>query len=109
LEPTLGRDRVEQFVVDVPQSLETMDPAMKTAERLVVSQKLQHTGNEAMAWMVANVVVERNHKDEIYPRKAGGKDSANKIDGPVAFFTCLSRAMQAQARAPDYQVFVFGR
>jgi phage terminase large subunit-like protein len=59
----------------------------------VLSKQLQHAGNAAMAWMVSNIVVERNHGGEIYPRKAGGKDSANKIDGPVALFTCLSRAI----------------
>jgi hypothetical protein len=36
--------------------------------------------------MFSNVVVERNYKDEIYPRKAGGKDSPNKIDGPCRRF-----------------------
>lgn len=95
LEPTMGRDRVEQMVVDVPQSVETMDPAMKLTERLVVGAKLLHDGNPLMAWMISNIVIERNHKDEIYPRKAGGKDSVNKIDGPVALFTGLSRARQA--------------
>ncbi len=104
MEVILGRDRAELVCVDVPQSLETMDPAMKMTERLVVAKKLQHDGNEAMAWMVGNVVIERNHKDEIYPRKAGGKDSPNKIDGPVALFTALSRAMNEQP-APTYQLF----
>jgi len=108
LEPKMGRDAVERFVVDVPQSTEVMDPAMKTIERLVVGGKLQHDGNELMAWMVSNIVVERNHKDEIYPRKAGGKDSANKIDGPVALFTALSRAMQGEAAAPTFQMFFAG-
>ncbi len=108
LEPELGRDRVEQMVVDVPQSLDVMDPAMKTAERLVSAKKVQHDSNPLMAWMISNIVVERNHKDEIYPRKAGGKDSQNKIDAPIAWFTCHSRAMVAPAAEKDYQVLVFG-
>lgn len=108
LEPKMGRDAVDRFVVTVPQTVETMDPAMKMTERLVLSKKLQHTGNPAMAWMISNVVVERNHKDEIYPRKAGGKDSPNKIDGPVALFTCLARAMAEQEREPSYQLIVLG-
>jgi len=107
LEPTLGRDRVEQLVVDIPQSVEVMDPAMKIAERLVVGVKLLHDGNPIMAWMISNIVTERNHKDEIYPRKAGGKDSFNKIDGPVAFFTCLSRAIAPPASS-KFQMFFAG-
>jgi phage terminase large subunit-like protein len=107
LEPTMGRDAVEQFVVTVPQTVETMDPAMKMTERLVLSRTLLHDGNPAMAWMVSNVVIERNHKDEIYPRKAGGKDSANKIDGPVAFWTALARAMK-EPDEKQYQIIVVG-
>jgi phage terminase large subunit-like protein len=108
LEPKMGRDAVDRFVVTVPQTVETMDPAMKLTERLVLAKHLQHNGNPAMAWMISNVVVERNYKDEIYPRKAGGKDSANKIDGPVAMFTGLSRAMQAQERPKAFQMIVLG-
>jgi phage terminase large subunit-like protein len=53
-------------------------------------------------------VVERDHKGQIYPRKAGGKDSFNKIDAPVALFTALSRAMQVQERKPEYTMMVLG-
>lgn len=108
LEPTMGRDAVDRFVITVPQTVETMDPAMKMTERLVLSKKLQHDGNSAMAWMISNVVVERNYKDEIYPRKAGGKDSPNKIDGPVAMWTALSRAMAAAEREPEFQLLIIG-
>jgi phage terminase large subunit-like protein len=93
--PTMGKDAVEQFVVTVPQNVETMNPAMQLVERLVLSGTIVHDGNPALNWMFSNVVVERNHKDEVYPRKAGGKDSPNKIDGPVALFTGISRASQA--------------
>lgn len=96
LEPRMGQDAVEKFVLTVKQDSVTMDGAMKMAERLVLGKKIEHDGNPAMAWMVSNVVAKRNDvTDEIHPRKAGGKDSANKIDGPVALFTCLSVAMHA--------------
>lgn len=108
LEPRMGRDAVDRFVITVPQRVEEMDPAMKMTERLVLSKGLQHDGNPAMAWMISNVVVERNYKDEIYPRKAGGKDSPNKIDGPVAMWTALSQAMQANVRPPEYQILILG-
>lgn len=108
LEPRMGRDAVDKFVITVPQRVEEMDPAMKMTERLVLSKKLWHDGNPAMAWMISNVVIERNYKDEIYPRKAGGKDSPNKIDGPVAMFTALSQAMKAGFREPEYQMLIIG-
>lgn len=106
LEPRMGRDAVEKFVVTVPQGVVEFDPAMKMVERLVLGKSLQHDGNEAMAWMISNIVVERNYKQEIYPRKAGGKDSHNKIDGPVALFTCLSQAMRAQVQEPQFQMII---
>jgi phage terminase large subunit-like protein len=110
LEPRMGHDAVEQFVVTVPQDTPTMDRAMKMTERLVLGKTLQHDGNPVMAWMTANVVVNRTPTtDEIRPSKAGGKDSPNKIDGPVALFTCLSQAMGQKAPAPQYQFFTVGR
>jgi phage terminase large subunit-like protein len=108
LEPRMGRDAVDRFVITVPQDVKTMDPAMKMTERLVLAKKLEHDGNPAMAWMISNVVTERNYGDEIYPRKAGGKDSPNKIDGPVALWTCLSQAMKEVARQPEYKIIVMG-
>ncbi|HEX8030291.1 MAG TPA: terminase TerL endonuclease subunit [Vicinamibacterales bacterium] len=103
-----GRDLADRVVITVPQTVEYMDPAMKLTERLVLALALEHDGNPAMAWMISNVVVERNYKDEIYPRKAGGKDSPNKIDGPVAMFTAMSQAMRAVTREPEYQMFFAG-
>jgi phage terminase large subunit-like protein len=95
LQPRMGKDAVEQFVITVPQNVETMNPAMQLVESLVLAKNVTHQANPAFNWMWSNVVVERNYKDEIYPRKAGGKDSANKIDGPVATLTGISRASQA--------------
>lgn len=108
LESKLGRDRVEQVVLDIPQNVDTMDPAMKLTEALVLGEKLQHDGSPVMAWMISNIVVERNHKGEIYPRKAGGKDSHNKIDAAVAFFTALSRARLAPEPEKQFQFFTVG-
>ncbi len=108
LEPKMGRDAVERFVLTVPQDTGTMDPAMKMTERLVLSQKLQHDGNPCQAWMISNVVIERNYRDEIYPRKAGGKDSPNKIDGPVALWTAMARAMSVQEPKREYTMLVLG-
>jgi phage terminase large subunit-like protein len=92
----MHKDAVEAFVITVPQTVEVMNPAMQTLERLVLAGHLTHDANPVLTWMMSNVVVERNYKDEIYPRKAGGKDSPNKIDGAVALLTALSRASAAE-------------
>ncbi len=110
LEPTMGRDAVDRFVVTVPQTVETMNPAMQMVERLVLGgpDHFAYDGNPLWPWMLSNLVVEKNFKDEVYPRKAGGKDSPNKIDGWVALFTALSRAM-LEVETPKYQLLVLGR
>jgi phage terminase large subunit-like protein len=109
LEPKVGRDGVDRLIITVPQDTPTMDAAMKMTERLVLSKKLQHDGNPAMAWMVSNVVVQRTQTtDEIRPNKAGGKDSPNKIDGLVAMLTALSQAMRGATKPPAYQMLFIG-
>jgi phage terminase large subunit-like protein len=109
LEPTFGRDKTAQIVLDIPQNSETFDPAMTITAALVAEHRLQHDGNEAMAWMISNVVVDLSRGDEKYPLKAGGKDSANKIDGPVAMWTALRQAMQVPDKEPEPQIFFAGR
>lgn len=100
LQPRMGKDGVDQFVITVPQNVETMNPAMQLVESLTLGANIRHEANPAFNWMWSNVVVERNYKDEIYPRKAGGKDSPNKIDGPVATLTAISRASQVVVGPP---------
>ncbi|MCU0973721.1 MAG: terminase large subunit, partial [Burkholderiales bacterium] len=62
-------------VITVNQNVETMNPAMQWLEKLVVERRFSHPADPVLTWQASNVVVERNHKGEIYPRKAGGKDS----------------------------------
>jgi phage terminase large subunit-like protein len=100
LQPRMGKDGVDQFVVTVPQNVETMNPAMQLIESLTLGGDIAHEANPAFNWMWSNIVVERNYKDEIYPRKAGGKDSPHKIDGPVATLTAISRASQTVIGRP---------
>lgn len=81
-------------IITVNQNLQVMNAAMQSLERLVLAgpTSFEHPDNPCFTWMFSNIVVTRNHKDEVYPRKAGGKDSPNKIDGPVALFNALSVA-----------------
>jgi phage terminase large subunit-like protein len=95
-------------VVTVNQTVEVMNPSMQTVERLILAGKLQHNADPVLTWMMSNVVVQRNYKDEVYPRKAGGKDSPNKIDGPVALFTAMSQAAAAPAEEPQFQMLFVG-
>lgn len=103
LESVLGSD---PKVVSVSQNLATMNPSMQKLEELVLSGKLRHAADPVLTWMASNVVTYRNDKDEVYPRKAGGKDSHNKIDGIVALLTALSRVSVPAEPQPSYQMVI---
>jgi phage terminase large subunit-like protein len=81
-------------ILTVNQNLQVMNAAMQSTERLVLAgpDSFEHPDNPCFTWMFSNIITRRNDKDEVYPRKAGGKDSPNKIDGPVAMFNALSVA-----------------
>ncbi|KVF81832.1 terminase large subunit [Burkholderia vietnamiensis] len=65
-------------------------PIIQT-ENLVLEGKLKFDGNPAMTWMVSNVVVTTSRYNGLkYPTK---ERPENKIDGPVAMFLALGRAM----------------
>lgn len=104
----MGRLGEDPPIITVRQDVLTMNPAMQKLDELVSRRQLAHNGDPVLTWMASNVVVARNYKDEIYPRKAGGKDSHHKIDGMVALLTALSRATAPAAPPPQYQAFVFG-
>ncbi len=96
-------------VITVAQNVDVMNPAMQTVERWLLAGQLAHDANPVMTWMMSNIVVQRNYKDEVFPRKAGGKDSPNKIDGPVALFTAVSQAILQPPDTAPQLFFVGGR
>jgi len=75
-------------MVQVAQSIKTLNEPMKELERLVLSGRFVHDGNPVLEWMISNVVCHVNAKDEIYPRK---EFPENKIDGVVAILIALNR------------------
>jgi phage terminase large subunit-like protein len=57
----------------------------------VLERKLRHDGNPVMTWMISNVVVTTSKVTGLkHPTKSREE---NKIDGPVAMFLALGRAM----------------
>jgi phage terminase large subunit-like protein len=95
-------------VVVVQQNVVAMHPAMQAFDGLVSRRAFRHVGDPVLTWMASNVVAAPNYKDELYPRKSGGKDSHNKIDGIIALLTALSRATAAPEPPPTYQMLIYG-
>jgi phage terminase large subunit-like protein len=77
-------------MVEVPMIVKQLSEPMKTLEATIISGEAQHDGDEAMAWMMSNVVAFRDAKENIYPRK---EREENKIDGPVALLLALNRML----------------
>lgn len=66
------------------------DPSKELEARIQV-KKFRHNGDPVAKWMASNVVVFRDLKGNILPRKEN-KDSPNKIDGIAALILALERA-----------------
>lgn len=76
--------------VEVRPTVLNFSEPMKWLEALVIDGRFHHDGNEITTWMVSNVVVVHDRKDNIYPRK---ERIENKIDGVIAICTALNRLL----------------
>jgi len=76
-------------VIEVPQQVIHFSEAMKVVEAAIKDGRFHHDGNPCMDWMVGNVTVKPDAKDNIFPRK---ERPENKIDGPVALFMAMKLA-----------------
>jgi phage terminase large subunit-like protein len=74
-------------------------------ENLVLEKKLRFDGNPVFTWMVSNVEVHTSKFNDLkHPTK--GREE-NKIDGPVALFMALGRAMVGGAPEASLDNFLF--
>jgi phage terminase large subunit-like protein len=79
-------------MVPVRQGSRSLSDPMKEFEAMVMSGRLEHGSNPVMDWMIGNLCVKRDENGNLQPNK---KKSANRIDGPVATFTGMARALAA--------------
>jgi len=90
-------------MVEVRPTVLNFSEPLKWWEALVKDGRFHHDGNEIMTWMVSNVVVKQDFKDNIYPRK---ERVENKIDGPVAICLGMNRLLADENLASDPTVMV---
>ena len=77
-------------VQEIPQNVQNFSEPMKAVEAAVKDGRFHHDGNPCMTWMVGNVTVRPDAKDNIYPRK---ERPESKIDGPMSLFMAQRLAM----------------
>lgn len=75
-------------MVEVRQGPVTMSPYTKEFEKLIIDKRFNHQGNECLEWQCSNMIVKRDHNDNIMPNK---KESSEKIDGMVATIISCGR------------------
>lgn len=90
-------------MVEVRPTVLNFSEPLKWWEALVRDGRFHHDGNEILTWMVSNVVVKHDFKDNIYPRK---ERTENKIDGPVAICLAMNRLLADENVASDPTVMV---
>ena len=80
----------EQTLISVQQSVKNFSEAMKETEALIIDGKLHHEHSPLLAWMFSNVTARVDKNDNVFPNK---ERAENKIDGPVATFLAMNRAL----------------
>jgi phage terminase large subunit-like protein len=80
----------ETKIVEVPQRVQYLSPAMKDLEAAVKAGRFHHTGDPLLAWGLSNVTVREDPNGNIFPRKDRPE---NKIDPAVALILAMGRAV----------------
>lgn len=77
----LPEERIEELFQEFGQGYQSMSPALRTLEELLVNGKLRHGNHPVLTMCAANAVVK---EDEASGRKLDKKRSHGRIDGMVA-------------------------
>ena len=83
----------DQEVVEVLPGFASMSPALNELERLVLSERIHHGGNDVLRTMVANLAVRHNPNGDLRPDREG---SSGRIEGVTTLLMALGRAIVAE-------------
>lgn len=81
-------------VVEIPQDMRNLSPAMKEAERLIRAHQMLHEHNTAARWCFGNVRCAVDGNENIKPMK---NRSTGRIDMTVAWIIAMAVALLAAA------------
>lgn len=82
----------------------TFNEPMNTFYELLLQQKLNHGNHPVMTWMANNLTIKTDSNGNIAPDKL---HSIDKIDGPVALFNAMARALVNPQQTIDLTVYRF--
>ncbi|ETA80590.1 terminase [Youngiibacter fragilis 232.1] len=78
-------------VVPFGQGFKDMSPPTKELMKLILEEKLAHSGHPVLRWMMDNIFIRTDPAGNIKPDK---EKSTEKIDGAVATIMALDRAIR---------------
>lgn len=101
------RDREGVEMIEYPQQVLTMSPAMKEFESAINAGRVHHNNDPVLTWMVSNVIGKVDRKDNVYPNK---QRPENKIDGAISAIMTIGRATLNDDNSADdaEDLFEFG-
>jgi phage terminase large subunit-like protein len=80
-------------VIEIPQNMKNMSPAMKEVERLLRTHQMTHDKNPVARWCFGNVNIAIDGNENIKPMKNKSRD---RIDITVALINAMSRAFNVE-------------
>lgn len=86
-------------MIEVQQSVRHFSEAMKEEDALIIDHRLHHAHSPLMMWMWSNVLARVDKNDNVFPQK---QNDESKIDGPVASFMAMNRALVFRDEASVY-------
>jgi phage terminase large subunit-like protein len=97
--------RIDELFVEFGQGFQSMSPALRDTEAVLLEGKLRHGNHPVLTMCMANAVVST---DPAGGRKLNKAKAAGRIDGAVALVMAFGVApLLEEARAPEFQMMVF--
>lgn len=97
----LTEEFIDDRFVDFGQGYQSMSPALRNIESLLLNGKMAHGGNPVLRMCAMNSVVKM---DEAGSRKLDKKKSRGRIDGMIALVMASAIASEDQHEKPVYSV-----
>jgi phage terminase large subunit-like protein len=92
--------------VAVRQGFANLSAPAKSVEKAILGKALRHDGHPILRWNVQNASVDTDATGNIRPSKSS---STERIDGLIALVLAVDMMdRHAPARAPEYQLLIFG-
>lgn len=104
VDPYLSRTLTQRLgergltVVEIPQTMMHMSPAMKELERLIRAHEMLHVHNTCARWNFGNVRCAVDGNENMKPMK---NRSIGRIDITVAWIISMAAAIVARSQKPD--------